>query len=360
MYCVGVWMVNLFFKCWCLYSVILWAQSVVVLRIFSAWNKSQIFKNVFVWKRVCGQVSQFVCACKRERERERETVCASSIVCHSGYGVSLPFRPLPSSHTHALSCTHSNMHTLFHVQKPVAYLNILFSTVLIQYASHWDSSRTCRTCHTMTTDTHVEIKSHKCFPDSIAWTLYKIHGQQHQMNKVVQMVLLVIHENVMKGLTRAQQQQKIMCFFKKGLWGGRGMSTWHLKSCQWTNMRFMMSRTVHDTAGNVKDMNADNSHRNWRCWQWKWSEVCLQEKQNKNKKDKNMDVNSMTMFKLEANKMLCMLMVWRIVHDQVGNENGRNASNNPPTNCCLVLNHQFYVSFQCNTNTPCETHMHTS
>ena len=125
-------------------------------------------------------------------------------------------------------------------------------------------SRTCRTWHTMTTDTHFELKSLKCFPDSIAWTLYKIHRQQHQMNKVVQMVLLVRHENVMKGLTRAQQQQKIMCFFKKGLWGGRGMSTWHLKSCQWTNMRCMMSRTVHDTAGNKKYMNADNSHRTWR------------------------------------------------------------------------------------------------
>ena len=119
-----------------------------------------------------------------------------------------------------------------------------------------------------------------------------------------------------------------------------------------------MSRTVHDTTGNEKYMNADNSHCTWRSWQWKWHEECLQEKQNK--KDKNMDVNSMTMFKLEANKMLCMLMVWRIVHDQVGNENGINASNNPPTSCCLVLNHQFYVSFQCNTNTPCETHMHTT
>ena len=141
-------------------------------------------------------VGKWASLCVHARERERETVCASSTVCHSGYGVSLPFHPLPSSHTHALSCTHSNMHTLSHVQKPVAYLNILFSTVLIQYASHWDLSRTCRTCHTMTTDAHVEIKSHKCFPDSIAWTLYKMHRQQHQMNKVVWLVSLVIHENV--------------------------------------------------------------------------------------------------------------------------------------------------------------------
>ena len=86
-------------------------------------------------------------------ERERETVCASSIVCHSGYGVSLPFRPLPSSHTHALSCTHSNMHTLSHVQKEACSIfkhfifycanSVCFTLGLKQNLPHHDNRYSC-------------------------------------------------------------------------------------------------------------------------------------------------------------------------------------------------------------------------